>query len=547
MNEIPKPVVLLIIDGWGMRVEKEGNAYLLAARPNFTKLFAGFPNTQLIASEESVGLPHSQAGNSEVGHLNLGAGRIVYQEVLRINRSIADGTFWTNQAFSKAVDHIQKKSSNLHLLGLVSAGGVHSLLEHLYALLWFCKEKNLPKNRVKIHVITDGRDSPPTSAITYLKELNQKIESLGIGEIATVMGRFYAMDRDNRWERTKLAYEALTDGAGAKAQSGQAAIEASYSKNVTDEFIKPTVIVDKSGMPLGKIEEKDAVIFFNFRPDRARQLTKAFVVDDFATIEAAKSAIIGHETLEAARLPTQKITRMKTFERKVYLPKLFFVSFTEYEKDLPVSAIAFPPQKVELPLARVISEKNLRQFHIAETEKYPHVTYFFNGGHEIPYSGEDRLMVPSPKVATYDLKPEMSAGKITQVLLEKLNLGFYDFVVCNFANFDMVAHTGNLVAAIRAVEAVDKFVGEIMVRTLNLGGALFVTSDHGNCEEMINHETGNVDTEHNKNPVPVILCWAKLRGKKYLKPGILADVAPTILDIMGIQKPETMTGVSLLG
>lgn len=546
MKDIPKPVVLLIIDGWGLRNEKEGNAYAQAAKPNLTKLSAAYPNTQLAASEESVGLPKGQAGNSEVGHLNLGAGRIVYQEVLRINRAIADGTFWSNQALREAALHIQKHKSKLHLLGLLSAGGVHSLLEHLYALLWFCREQNLSKNQVKIHLITDGRDASPTAAPTYLEELNEKIEQLGVGQIATVMGRYYALDRDNRWERTKLAYEALTEGVGEKAQNAQVAIENSYAKNTTDEFVLPTVIVDKKDQPLGKIAEGDAVIFFNFRPDRTRQLTKAFVLPNFAKIETAKSPISGHEILEAVGFTGVGFTKTKTFERRKFLKNLFFVTFTEYEKNLPVSAVAFPAPKVELPLTRVISEVGLRQFHIAETEKYPHVTYFFNGGREETFVGEDRLMIPSPKIATYDMKPEMSAGKIAEILLTKIKLQTYDFIVCNFANFDMVAHTGNFTAAVLAVEAVDSFIGQIVSRTLNLEGVALITSDHGNVEEMVNPVTGGVDTEHNKNPVPVILCWKKLIGKEYLRPGILADVAPTILEILKIQKPETMTGISLL-
>lgn len=545
MEKTPSPVVLIIVDGWGIRQEERGNAYAVAKKPRLTKLFASFPSSLLLASEEAVGLPHGQAGNSEVGHLNLGAGRIVYQEVLRINRSITDGSFWSNPAFLAAVSNIRKNKTKLHLLGLVSSGGVHSLVEHLYALLWFCREQGLEKKAVKIHVITDGRDAQPTSAAVYIAELRQKLAAIGIGEIATVMGRYYAMDRNNRWERTRAAYEALVDGKGEKGEDPLALVEKFYQNGVTDEFILPSLIIDETGQPVGKISDGDSIIFFNFRGDRTRQLTKAFVLTDFNEIVAQRSSVAGHEILETTGF-TQQVTKTKTFDRITFLKNLFFVTLTEYEKDLPVSAIASPASEIKLPLTRIIAEASMRQFHIAETEKYPHVTYFFNGGREDAFVGEDRLLVPSAKIPTYDLAPAMSARQITEALLPRLTNRTYHFIVVNFANLDMVGHTGRFDPAVAAVEIVDDCVGQIVINTLTLGGVAIVTSDHGNIEEMLNPYTGAVDTEHNKNPVPIIVCWEKLRGKRSLKSGILADIAPTILEILKIQKPQTMTGISLL-
>jgi len=533
-----KPVVLIILDGWGLAPASPGNAVSQAKTPNLNQLWASCPKTQLSASGTAVGLPKGESGNSETGHLNLGAGQIVFQDLPRIDMAIADGNFFQNSAFKQAAQHVKKNSSALHLLGLIGAGGVHSSIEHLIALIHFAKTENI--NNLYLHLFTDGRDSPPTSAMTYLSRIEEELRKNQIGKIATLMGRYFSMDRDNRWERIQKAYEALVLGKGKFASSPTEAINESYRAKKTDEFLEP-VIFEKNGL----IKDNDAVIFFNFRIDRPRQLTKAFVLPDFEELKIQKPSFdpyaerYGLKIYEAPKGTT-------TFKREKILKNLFFVTMTEYEKKLPVT-VAFPPEIVRLPIARILAENNLRQLHIAESEKYPHVTTFFNGGIEMAFPGEDWVEIPSPKVATYDLKPEMSAYELTSQLLRRLKDNLYDFILVNFANPDMVGHTGVISAGVKACEVVDECLGKIVSSVSNLGGACVITADHGNVEEMINLATGEIDTEHSKNPVPFIVVDKNFNhtGRTLLR-GILADVAPTILGILGLEKPETMTGKNLL-
>ncbi len=512
---IAKPVILIILDGWGIAPPGPGNAITLAETPTFNKFWAAYPRTQLKASGKDVGLPKGEPGNSEAGHLNLGAGIVVYQDLPRINFSIADGSFLQNKALINACNHIREHNSYLHLLGLIG-GEVHASREHLYALLWLCRQQGLGKDKVKLHLFTDGRDAAPRSAVTFISEVEQKMESIGIGEIATVSGRYYPMDRDRRWDRTEKAYQALINGKADTFPSVHEAIDSAYKQGTTDEFIKPAIVTGSSNK--GTIDSNDAVIFFNYRSDRARQLTKALVSPSF-----------------------------EPFERPNRPKNIYFVTMTEYEEGLPVSAIAYPPQKVELPLGKVLANNNKRQLRVAETEKYPHVTFFFNGEREDPFPGEDRILIPSPKVATYDKKPEMSANQITEVLLQKLK--FYNFILINYANPDMVGHTGVLTAGIKAVETVDKCIGQVVKKTLALQGVCLVTADHGNAEEMLNPRTGEVDTKHSINPVPFLALGKpdQVGERRELMSGVLADIAPTILALMGIPKPSQMTGRNLLG
>jgi len=533
-----KSVVLIILDGWGLAPASAGNAISQAKTPNFNRFWAAYPKTQLSASGEAVGLPRGERGNSETGHLNLGAGQIIFQDLPRIDMAIADGSFFQNSAFKQAAQHVKNHNSALHLLGLIGAGGVHSSIEHLVALIHFAKTENV--NNLYLHLFTDGRDSPPMSAATYILKIEQELTKVGMGKIATLTGRYFAMDRDNRWERTQKAYEALVLGKGNFASSPIQAIRESYAAGKTDEFIEP-VVLDKNGL----IQNNDAVIFFNFRIDRPRQLTKAFVLPDFEKLEIKKASFDPYA--ERYGLKIYEVPRgTTTFKREKILKNLFFVTMTEYEKNLPVVA-AFPPEPVRLPLARVLAENNLRQLHIAESEKYPHVTVFFDGGREKPFPGEDWVEIPSPKVATYDLKPEMSAYQLTEQLVKRLKGNHYDFILVNFANPDMVGHTGVISAGIKACETVDECLGKIVNTVLNLGGTCFITADHGNIEEMINLTTGEIDTEHSTNPVPFIVVDQRFnQGGRILPRGILADVVPTILAILGIEKPEFMTGKNLL-
>ena len=504
------PVMLIVLDGWGIGREYEGNAVYKANTPNFDRLMDSFPNTVLKASGLAVGLPEGQMGNSEVGHLNIGAGRIVYQELTKITKSIQDGDFFKKEEFLQAIDNAKKNNSKLHLMGLVSDGGVHSHNTHLYALLELCAKENF--DSVYIHAILDGRDVPPTIGKKHLQELQEKIEEIGVGKIATVSGRYYAMDRDKRWDRTKLAYEAMVLGKGNTHNCPIEAVQKSYDDGINDEFIIPTVITEE-GSPIATIDRGDSIIFFNFRPDRARQITRAIVDEDFDGFERVK--------------------RVETF----------YVTMTEYDKTIKNVHVAF---KTEIPtntLGEYVSKLGLTQLRIAETEKYAHVTFFFNGGREVPFENEDRVLIPSPKVATYDLKPEMSAIEVKDEVLNRLNQDKYDLIILNFANPDMVGHTGKVDAAIMAVETVDTCLGEIVDLLLEKGGKAIITAAHGNAEMMKDERDNSPITSHTTNKVPLILVGEE---NIKLREGILADIAPTILDMMGIEKPKEMTGETLI-
>jgi 2,3-bisphosphoglycerate-independent phosphoglycerate mutase len=505
-----KPVMLIVLDGWGIGKEYRGNAIKLAKTPNFDRLLKIYPNTELEASGLAVGLPEGQMGNSEVGHLNIGSGRIVYQELTKITKSIEDGDFFKKKEFLDAIDNAKKNNSKLHIMGLVSDGGVHSHNTHLYAILELCKRQGFKD--VFIHAFLDGRDVPPTIGKKHLQELQEKIEEIGVGRIATVSGRYYAMDRDKRWERTKLAYDALVLGEGKKDESPTDAVQKSYDEGINDEFIIPTVITD-NGEPITTIDSGDSIIFFNFRPDRARQITRAIVDENFDGFER---------------------------EKKV---NTFFVTMTEYDKTIENVHIAFKPEKPENTLGEYISSLGLNQLRIAETEKYAHVTFFFNGGREEPYKNEDRALIPSPKVATYDLKPEMSAIEVKDEVLNRLNMDKYDLIILNFANSDMVGHTGVVEATVKAVETVDSCLGEIVDLLIKKDGKALITADHGNAEMLINEKDNSPITAHTTNKVPLILVGDK---NAKLKEGILADLAPTLLDLMGLKKPNEMTGKSLI-
>ncbi len=539
---MPSPVVLIIMDGWGLSRHEEGNAVLQAKTPNINKLWASFPHTQLIASGEPVGLPQGEPGNSETGHLNLGAGRIVFQDLVRINTSIADGSFFKNPAFKEAAEFVRQNKSALHILGMIGAGGTHSSLNHLFALLNFAKTEKI--NPVYLHLFTDGRDSPPTAALSILPKIREKMAEAGVGEIATIMGRFWAMDRDNRWDRTQKAYEALVLGKGKTAPSAEKAIEQSYLESKTDEFIEPTVIL-KGKKPVATINDNDAVIFFNFRIDRPRQLTKAFVLPDFEEYRPKKASFDPYAERYGQKLYAP-IEREKTFKREKVLKNLYFVTMTEYEKGLPTK-VAFPPRFIVFPLAQVLAQKEKRQFHLAETEKERFVTYYFDGFREKPFNLERWYEVASPPVKTYDQKPEMSAYEVTNEALKQINQNHLDFILINFANPDMVGHTGVLEAGTRACEVVDECVGKIVNRIFVNGGTAVITADHGNVEEMINPATGEIDTQHSVNPVPLIIAGRQFLGQpRTLLQGILADVAPTVLKLMGITPPTVMTGRSLI-
>ena len=504
-----KLTMLMILDGFGKNPNKEGNAIELANTPNIDELMKKNPTTTIYTSGLAVGLPEGQMGNSEVGHTNIGAGRIVYQELTRITKSIEDGDFFSNQELVAAIENCQKNNSKLHIMGLLSDGGVHSHMRHLFAVLELAKRKGFED--VYVHCFLDGRDTPPASAEGYILKLEEKMKEKGVGKIATIAGRFYAMDRDKRWQRVQKAYDAMVKGEGVKATSAEMAIEASYQKEVFDEFVEPTVIYS-GDKPIAKIENNDSVIFFNFRPDRAREITRTLVDKDFSDFE------------------TEKLN-------------LYFVCFTQYDETMPNVHIAFKPTVLKNTFGEYISNNGLTQLRIAETEKYAHVTFFFNGGNEKQYPGEDRILVPSPKVETYDLKPEMSAYEVTEKVLEQIENEKYNAIILNFANPDMVGHTGSLDAAIKAVEAIDECVGKIVKAVEKVNGVLLITADHGNAEQMIDYKTGEPHTAHTTNPVPLILVGME---DIKLKEGKLADLAPTMLDIMGLAKPEEMTGESLI-
>lgn len=539
----PGPVVLMVLDGWGVAPPGPGNAITQARIPFFNQLSAAYPSTRLQASGQAVGLPAGEDGNTEVGHINLGAGRIVFQDLPRINTAIADGTFFQNQALLAAANHVAANRSTLHLLGLIGSGGVHANNEHLFALIKFAKMNQV--RSLSLHLITDGRDSPPRSALTYLEQIQNHLSGYGSGQIATIMGRYYAMDRDYRWQRTEKAYRCLTEGIGNQAGTAAAAVESSYQAGVTDEFIVPTVLVNADEQPLSLVGDNDAVIFFNFRVDRPRQLTKAFVLSDFETGANHPAFDPYQDKYLDSHLP-EKVGLTPPFSRQKRLTNLLFVTMTEYQKGLPVQ-VAVPPTTVEYPLARILSEANLRQLHLAETEKERFVTYYFNGLREQPFPGEDWLMVPSPKVATYDRQPAMATAELTAKLLEKLKSQTYVFTLVNIACPDMVAHTGNLAATIKACEAVDLALSQLVPAVLVLGGSVVITADHGNAEELINLQTGETDTEHSDNPVPLIVVNRTLASRsRHLPQGILADVAPTLLKLLNLPQPSAMSGKTLI-
>ena len=508
-----KPVVLMILDGYGLNEKTEGNAVAQANTPVMDKLMAEYPYVKGNASGMAVGLPEGQMGNSEVGHLNMGAGRIVYQELTRITKEIQDGTFFENAAFMDAVNNCKKNDSALHLYGLVSDGGVHSHITHLYGLLELAKRNGLSK--VYVHAFLDGRDTPPASGKGYVEALEAEMKKIGVGEVATVTGRYYAMDRDNNYDRVEKAYVALTKGEGLEAASATEGIQASYDRGETDEFVKPTV-VKKNGAPVATIQDGDSIIFFNFRPDRAREITRSFCDDDF-----------------------------KGFAREKKLDVLY-VCFSDYDPTIPNKEVAFPKIAVTNTFGEWLAANHMKQARIAETEKYAHVTFFFNGGVEQPNEGEDRILVNSPKdVATYDLKPQMSAYEVCDKLLGAIRSGEYDVIIINFANPDMVGHTGVQSAAIKAIEVVDECVGKAVEAVKDMEGILFICADHGNAEQLIDYETGAPYTAHTTNPVPFILVNAD-PSYKLREGGCLADIVPTLIELMGKQQPAEMTGKSLL-
>lgn len=522
----PKPVILIILDGFGIAQPSRANAIASSKTPNLDKYMSNYPVMPIAASGEAVGLSWGEMGNSEVGHLSLGSGTIYYQNLPKVNKAIADGDFFTNPAFLKVIEHVKTKNSSLHLLGLVSSGGVHSFNEHLYALAELAKAQKI--ERLYVHAFLDGRDTPYNSGVNFIEQLQEKLKIIGLGAIATISGRFYAMDRDNNWERTELSYQAIVNGTSTEMGDDPIAIiKQSYQQGIYDEQLKPSVITDDLGKAKGKIKDGDGVIFFNFRADRARQLTKALILPGFDKFSST------------------------------YFKDLFFVSMTEYEKDLPAQ-VAFPTQELSMPLARVISEAGLKQLHLGETEKYAHVTYFFNGGNEKVYPGEERILVPSPHVASYDQKPAMSAREVTNKVVQSIKENVYDFMVINFANADMVGHTGNFIATVEAIEILDRCVGEIVDTCLSYNGVTLITADHGNAESKYNLQTGIINKEHTNNPVPLFIIGQMYAGKSVLPGlsgtdlsqvtpvGVLADVAPTILKIMGLKKPDTMTGSSLI-
>lgn len=508
-----KPIALIIMDGFGYNHKDYGNAIRAAKTPNIDRLLANYPHTLIGASGMDVGLPEGQMGNSEVGHTNIGAGRIVYQELTRITKSIKDGEFFSNEAFTAAVENCKKNDSALHLFGLLSNGGVHSHNSHLYGLLELAKKAGLTK--VYVHCFMDGRDVPPTSGVDFVAELEGKLKEIGVGKIATVMGRYYAMDRDNRWDRVEKAYAALVYGEGNEAADAVEAIQASYDNDKTDEFVIPTVI-KKDGQPVGTVKANDSVIFFNFRPDRAREITRAMCDPEFTG-----------------------------FERRNGVFPLTYVCFTEYDETIPGKIIAFHKEEITNTFGEFLAANGLTQLRLAETEKYAHVTFFFNGGVEVPNKGEDRILVKSPAVATYDLQPEMSAPEVGEKLVEAIKSDKYDVIIINFANPDMVGHTGVQEAAIKAVETVDTCVGNAVAALKEVDGQMFICADHGNCEQLIDYETGEPYTAHTTNPVPFILvnydpAYTLREG------GCLADIAPTLIEMMGMEQPAEMTGKSLL-
>ena len=507
MIQRPKPIALIIMDGFGISAQTKGNAVARASKPNLDRLMQKYPNTIIAASGLAVGLPKGQMGNSEVGHLNLGAGRVVYQDYTRISLAVEENKLRENPVLAEIMDKAKANGKKQHFLGLLSDGGVHSHNTHLYALLEMAKERGLKD--VYVHAVLDGRDVPPKSALAYFQELDTEMRTIDVGKVATIAGRYYTMDRDKRWERVEQGYRALTEGRGYRAGTPEQAVTDGYNRGESDEFLKPT-IVDQQGL----IEDGDCIIFFNFRPDRAREITRAFVDPDFREFERADI-------------------------------KVNFACMTQYDATID-APVAYAPQNLDDTLGEIISRAGLTQLRIAETEKYAHVTYFFNGGKETPNPGEDRVLIPSPKVATYDLQPEMSAYQVTDAVVERIRSGNYYLIILNFANPDMVGHTGIFEAAVKAVETVDACVGRVVEEILAQGGAVLLIADHGNAEKMIDLATGQPHTAHTTNPVPFVLILDDEKAHQLREGGVLADVAPTILDLMGIPVPKAMTGKSLM-
>ena len=499
------PTTLIIMDGFGLSDQREGNAIAAAGKPNLDKIFAENPGCKLSASGLDVGLPEGQMGNSEVGHTNIGAGRVVFQDLPRISRAIEDGSFFENEAYLEAMDDCKERDGALHLMGLLSDGGVHSHITHLFALLKMAQEQGLKK--VYVHCFLDGRDVPPSSGKHYVEQLQAKMQQLGIGQIATVMGRYYAMDRDKRWDRVQRAYDAIACGEAPFAADAAEAVQKSYDAGVTDEFMEPVVCVKDA-----QVQDNDSMIFFNFRPDRAREITRCFVDEDFTDVK-----------------------------RKTGFLSVDFICTTEYDATMPNVTVAYPHQKLVNTFGEYISNLGLTQLRIAETEKYAHVTFFFNGGVEQVFPGEDRCLIPSPKVATYDLQPEMSAYAVTEEAVKRIESGNYDVVILNFANCDMVGHTGVYEAACKAVSTVDECVNRVVEATSKMGGVSLITADHGNAERMID-EDGEPFTAHTTNLVPFYIVGADVK----LRDGRLADIAPTMLDLMGLEKPAEMDGQTLI-
>ena len=528
----PKPTVLIVLDGWGLGPENAGNAIRLARTPNLDKYWASFPHAKIQASGQAVGLPAGEDGNTETGHMNIGAGTIVYQDLPRINAAIADGSFAQVAAFHRAFDHVRRHNSKLHLMGLIGSGGVHSNIEHLYALLNLCKQEKIPQ--VYIHAFTDGRDSPPTSGITYIRQ---------IGEFSTIMGRLFSMDRDKKWDRIEKAYHAMVIGSGICTQDPIGSLQEQYDRGITDEFIEPMNICDPDGSHRA-IADNDAVLFFNYRVDRPRELTRAFVLPDFEQGSHQESFDPYQEKYEKTNI--MKAYAGDTFQRQKIIKNLYFVTMTRYEDELPVD-VAMPPLVITNPICKVFSSHGLRQLRITETEKERFVTYYMNGLQEAIYPGEDRVIIPSKGVRSYDQAPEMKSREIGEEMINRIQEDKYDVIIANICNADMVGHTGNLQAAITACEIVDEVVGKIVDAVLPKGGIVMITADHGNAEEMINNDTGEIDTEHSTYPVPLWVVSSRFVGQSHeLQPGILADIAPTMLHLMGIPKPDTMTGRALL-
>ena len=512
-----KPYAIIIMDGYGISPETKGNAIALEGSPNVRRYAAEYPSSQLGASGMSVGLPDGQMGNSEVGHLNMGAGRIVYQELTKITKEIRDGEFFRNEALLAAMENAKKNGKKLHIWGLLSDGGVHSHNTHLYALLEMCKKEGL--DRVYVHCFMDGRDVSPTSGAGFVRDLQNEMKKIGVGKVASVCGRYYAMDRDNRWERVVQAYEMLTLGNGIAAEDPAAAIEESYGKDVTDEFILPTNVVE-NGAPVALVEKGDSVIFFNFRPDRAREITRAFVDPEF-----------------------------KGFARKKGFFPLTYVCMTQYDATMPNVLLAYPPESLHMTMGEYLSKMGKTQLRIAETQKYAHVTFFFNGGEERVFPGEDRILIPSPpseEVPTFDLKPEMSAYEVTDAVIKCIDEEKYDVIILNYANCDMVGHTGVMEAAIQAVKTVDTCVGRVVEHILAHGGKCIITADHGNADQMLDPEHGGAFTAHTTNPVPVIVVDPEHPKYELRSDGRLCDLCPTMLTLMKLPQPEEMTGKSLI-